>query len=345
MEFKDLISFSPSWTNAQGEFAEIVFSSRVRLARNLAQFKFPLKAKKEELKEIFNLVKNCMASIPGEKLVFPLLSLRPLDKEFLVERHFISRQFFKNRDGKGIGIWKEENLAIIINEEDHLRIQALTAGLSLTKAHKLANRLDNDISKKLPYAFSSQFGYLTSCPTNTGTGLRTSVLIHLPGLVHSGKIRKVIERLGQVGFSVRGFYGEGQEVEGNFFQISNQTTLGRKEEEIVDGLHKTVIQVVEYETRARELLLKNAEIQLEDKIWRAYAILKSARLLSTKEFINLSSAVRLGVGLGILKKVSLKTLNELLIFTQPAHLQKITGHPMEPAERDTRRASYVRQKL
>ncbi|MDI6840191.1 MAG: protein arginine kinase [bacterium] len=345
MKFADLLTSSPSWTNAEGEFAEIVLSSRIRIARNLSQFKFPLRAKRDELEEIFNFIEERVATVRGDKLIVPLAELSPTEREFLAERHLVSREFLKNGKGKGVEIWKGESLAVVINEEDHLRLQALTPGLNLERAYELVNKLDDELSGKLPYAFSSQFGYLTACPTNTGTGLRVSVLIHLPGLIHSGKIRKVLEKLGQVGLSVRGLYGEGTKVEGNFFQISNQTTLGRKEEEIVDGLHKTVLQIVEYENNARELLLKSARLQIEDKIWRAYSILKNARLISSEEFINLSSAVRFGIGVGILKGLRLQTLNELLIFIQPAHLQKITGKPMEPSERDARRAMYVRQRL
>ena len=345
MEFRDLLTNPPSWSSAEGEFAEIVLSSRVRLARNMAKFKFPLRTKQEELEEILNFIEERVTSIEGDKLILRLVDFSPIDREFLAERHLIQREFLKDGRGKGVGIWSGEDLTLVINEEDHLRLQSITPGLNLERAYELTNKLDDELSKRLEYAFSAQLGYLTACPTNTGTGLRVSALIHLPGLVHSGKIKKVLEKLGQIGFSVRGFYGEGTRVEGNFFQVSNQTTLGRKEEEIVDGLHRTILQVIEYENNARELLLKSARLQIEDKIWRAYSILKSARLLSSEEFINLSSAVRLGIGLGVLKDVRLRTLNELLIFTKPSHLQRITQKPMEPSERDARRAMYVREKL
>lgn len=343
MRFGGLLQNAPSWCRGDGEFPEIVLSSRVRFARNLEQFRFPLRANKEELESVFNLVQEKTAS--EDNTIVDLAQLSDLEKKLLVERHLMSLELLKNGKGKGLVIWEGEHLSIMLNEEDHLRIQSLASGLSLEKAYEQANKLDEKLSKKLSYAFSPQFGYLTTCPTNTGTGLRVSVLVHLPALIHSGKIRKLIERLGQLGFSVRGFYGEGTQVEGNLFQISNQTTLGRGEEEIVDALQKTILQLVEHENDARKLLLKSARLQLEDKIWRAYSILKSARLLSSGEFISLSSAVRFGIGLGILRDVSLKTLNELLISIQPAHLQKIASKSMEPVERDVRRAMYVRQRL
>lgn len=341
MRIDDFVNNPPLWADGVGNYPEIVLSSRVRFARNLELFKFPVKSSVKELEEIFAFLSSRISSIP----VFPLSQFSLLDRKLLVERHLISDKFIKDTNGRGVGVDEGEVLSFIINEEDHLRIQSIMPGLSLELAYKKLNEVDNNFSSFLPYAFSTKFGFLTACPTNIGTGMRASVLLHLPALVHSGKIRKVLENIAQIGFIVRGFYGEGTRVEGNFFQISNQTTLGCKEEEIIDGLHKTTLQLIEYENSACDVLLKNARPQVEDKIWRAYAALKSARLLSTDEFINLSSAVRFGIWVNILKDVKIGTLNKLLIFTQPAHLQKLMGELKTPAELDMRRALYVRENL
>jgi len=257
----------------------------------------------------------------------------------------VSNELLKDITGRGVGIFDGESISFMLNEEDHLRMQSIVSGLDLPLAYKRLNELDDTFSASLTFAFSPKFGYLTSCPTNVGTGLRASVLLHLPALVYSGKMRKIIDNLASIGFIVRGFYGESAHIEGNFFHLSNQPTIGRKEEEIIDGLHKIVLQLIGYENSAREVLLKNAHLQIEDKIWRAMSILRSARLLSVDEFVNLSSAVRLGVGLGILKDVKISTLNKLLIFVQPAHLEKQMGEPKELAEYDMRRAMYVRDSL
>ena len=331
----------PRWTDGKGELAEIVLSSRIRLARNLRQFNFPWKAKENEIEDILEFIKSHIDC----SFITSLSEFSSLDRICLVERHIISRKFSRETKGKGVGIWEGENIALMINEEDHLRLRSIYSGISIGLAYEKLNELDDEFSKLLPYAFSPKFGYFTACPTNTGTGLRASVLVHLPGLVHSGKIKKVLEKLNKIGFLVKGFYGDETIVEGNFFQISNQMTLGREEEEIVEGLHKTVLQVIEYENIAREFLLKNARTQVEDKVWRAYSVLKNARLLSNGEFVNLSSAVRFGIGLGILKEVKLQNLNKLLVFTQPAHLEKRTGKMINPGDIDARRALFVRENL
>lgn len=345
MVLNDLLTTTPSWSNADGKYSEIVLSSSVRLARNLGKFKFTWRAKKDELESIFNLVSDSVSSLGTDKLVIHLSELSHIERKFLVERSLVTPDFIRNGTGKGLVIWKDETLSLMINGEDHLSSQSLAPGLNLKSAYNKLDRLDNELSSTLSYAFSPKIGYLTASPTNVGTGLRASVLIHLPGLVHSGKIKKLLDKLMQLGFLIHGFYGKGTSVEGNFFKLSNRATLGRREEELVDSLYKIALQVIEYENDARELLLKNVRLQLEDKIWRAWAILKLARLLSFEEFVNLSSAVRLGIGLGILRRTTLHTLNELLLFVQPAHLQLITKGPMASGKQDVMRALYVRQKL
>ncbi len=336
-----LLKNPPNWIDGKGRFAETILSSRVRFARNLKQFNFPNRTKEDELDEIMNFI----ISHINYKCITSLSEFSPLDKKFLVERRIISREFSKKTKGRGVGIWEGENIGLMLNENDHIRIHSICSGLNLELAYEKLNKLDDEFSESLPYAFSSKLGYLTACPTNTGTGLRASVLVHLPGLVHSEQIKKILEMLHKDGFLIKGFYSDGTMVEGNLFQISNQVTLGITEEEIIDKLHKMILQVIGYENNARELLLSNTRAQLEDKIWRAYSILKNARLLSNEEFINLSSAVRFGIELGILKKVSLQNLNKLLIFTQPAHLQESIGGMIDSTERNVKRALYVRKNL
>jgi protein arginine kinase len=236
-------------------------------------------------------------------------------------------------------------VSIMVNEEDHLRLQSLQSGLQILEAWRLIDKIDTELEKKLEYAFSREWGYLTACPTNTGTGMRASVMVHLAALIMSKRINRVMKSVSQLGFTVRGLYGEGTEVVGGFFQISNSLTLGYSEEILINNLERVIIQVVEQEQKARANLLNKKQAQIEDMIWRAYGILKNARLISSRETLELLSALRLGIHLGIVKDISLKTLNELLIFTQPAHLQKITGGEQKPGERDFKRAEFIRHIL
>jgi protein arginine kinase len=233
----------------------------------------------------------------------------------------------------------------MVNEEDHLRLQVFHSGFALGTAYADLERLDRELGAALPVAFHQEFGYLTACPTNAGTGLRASVLIHLPGLVLTKEIAKVLQGLSQVGLTFRGLYGEGSEVVGNFFQLSNQTTLGKSEEELLDHLGKIVRQVVTYEEQARQVLLRDAPTIIEDKVWRAYALLRYARSLSFEEAMNLLSGVRLGVGLNLIPRLSVYTLNKLLIYTQPAHLAALDVRAPKDQEQRAARAAYVRQVL
>jgi protein arginine kinase len=233
----------------------------------------------------------------------------------------------------------------MVNEEDHLRLQAIVSGLDMESAWQNLNRADSELSSRLKFAFSEKYGYLTACPTNVGTGMRVSVLIHLPGLVLTKDIDETLKGVTQIGLSVRGFYGEGTEVLGNLFQISNHTTLGKTEEEIIETISQVIRQIIGFERRACETLLKEARTHIEDKIWRAYGILNHVRLLTSKEFMSLSSAVRLGISLGIIENISMKSLNQLMVLVQPAHLQKLHGAAMEAGERDFFRANMVREHL
>ncbi|KPJ50525.1 hypothetical protein AMJ40_02665 [candidate division TA06 bacterium DG_26] len=344
---ENLVKKSAVWLNGKGPHAEVVLSSRVRLARNLVEYPFVHRAKVEQLRKIGTAVKNSLQKVDYLKKanILPLHSLHPLDRHLLVERHLVSYDLIKHTKERVLVLSEDEKLTVIVNEEDHLRLQTFASGLDLSDAYRLIDRVDSDLESELDYAFSDQFGYLTACPTNVGTGMRASVLLHLPALVLTKEINKFLRAVSQLGISVRGLYGEGTEVKGNFFQVSNQVTLGKREEDILAELEKIVKDIIGYETGARETLLKDARAFVEDKIFRAYGIIKNARILTSDEVINLFSAVRLGIGLGMIESVDVGTLNELLIFTQPAHLQRLFGKEMRPDERDIARANYVRERI
>jgi protein arginine kinase len=335
------------WLSGEGSNSQVVLSSRVRLARNIANVPFPSRADTDVKERVISFVRTAVEKSPElSKGAFVICGkLSDLDRSFLVERHLISLEFTSCGNSSALLIGEKQNLSVMINEEDHLRIQALASGLEIREAFQLADGIDNELSKSLQFAFDSTFGYLTSCPTNTGTGMRASVLIHLPGLALTREIEKVISQISKLGLVVRGFYGEGSDVWGNLFQVSNQTTLGRSEEDIVESLERVTQQIIEYEENARKRLFSEAKDQIEDKIWRAYGILKYARTLTSEEVLNLLSAIRLGIGMGIITMVSLSQVNEILALTQPAHLQKYFQRRMEPGERDEVRAELVRSKL
>jgi protein arginine kinase len=344
---EELLHQSARWLSGEGPEAEVVLSSRVRLARNLTRYPFVHRAKIDQLRRIGTTVKSSLRKIgylKGASLI-ELHSLEPLDRFFLAERHLISHDLIKHTRERILLLSKNEDITIIVNEEDHLRLQGFASGLDLYKAYGSIDQVDSGLEAELDYAFSDSFGYLTACPTNVGTGMRASVLLHLPALVLTKEIDKILRAVSQLGISVRGLYGEGTEVKGNFFQISNQITLGKKEEDILAELEKIVKDIITYENGARETLLRDARAFIEDKIFRSYGIIKNARILTSDEIINLFSAVRLGIGLGLLDSVGISTLNELLIFTQPAHLQRLFGKEMKPDERDIARANYVRERV
>ena len=335
------------WLNGSGPYSETVLTTRVRLARNIASTPFIARAREDQLSVVMRSV-----AAAAEKSVelsgfsaLRMADLSDLDKRLLVERHLISPDFSNQSPNRGILIGPDETASVVVNEEDHLRIQMLCSGSRVRQAWERANDLDNQLERNVEYAFSPDLGYLTSCPTNVGTGLRASVLVHLPALVLTKQIRKVIQGVAQVGLAVRGFYGEGTEVAGNFFQVSNQITLGQSEQETLAGLERVLQQVLGYEEKARVLLTKDAGVQIEDKVWRAYGALANCRVVTSQEMINLTSAVRLGVALGYKGLPDLGTLNELLVLTQPAHIQMSAGREMEPTERNVMRAKYVRKRL
>lgn len=335
------------WLSGEGPDSFAVLSSRIRLARNISNFPFPPAADSDSREKVLNFISPAFSKIPLLKngSFFQASEIDGLSQKFLMERHLISPEFVRGGSGRGLYIEQEEKISIMLNEEDHIRLQVISSGMSLPECWEIANKVDNEISELVEFDFSDKFGYLTSCPTNVGTGLRASILIHLPGLVLTRKIDDIIGSISKVGLVVRGFYGEGTDVLGNLFQISNQTTLGRTEDEIIDSLVKVSRTIIENEQNAQEELMTGAPEQIEDKVWRSYGILTHARVLTSNEVMNLLSALRLGLSLGLIDKFSNRELNELLIVTQPAHLQKYMGKEMDNNERDMIRADLVRKQL
>jgi len=337
-----------SWLDASGPLSNIVLSTRVRLARNLDGVPFTVRAGDAERRRVLELVDRVWERSPVARggMRFLVDDLEPADRLLLHERHLISKELVGAERGRShAAVYLAGPLGLMVNEEDHLRLQVFRSGFALSEAYADLERLDRELGAALPVAFHQEFGYLTACPTNAGTGLRASVLIHLPGLVLTKEIAKVLQGLTQVGLTFRGLYGEGSEVVGNFFQLSNQTTLGKAEEELLDHLGKIVRRVVTYEEQARQVLLRDAPTIIEDKVWRAYALLRYARSLSFEETMNLLSGVRLGVGLNLIPRLGVYTLNKLLIYTQPAHLAALDMRVPQDQEQRAARAAYVRAVL
>jgi protein arginine kinase len=339
------------WLDASGPFADIVLSTRVRLARNLQGYAFGPRARVNDRVAVLQRLRRVRDRVDllDGAMIRELRELDPRSRRILLERRLVSRELLGEGDHPGEGaavvLAGREPLSVMVNEEDHLRLQSLLSGLRLQDAWSLVDRLDEELGQELPYAYHPEFGFLTSCPTNTGTGLRASVLMHLPGLVLTKEIGRVLQGLSQVGLTFRGLWGEGSEVVGNFFQVSNQTTLGRSETDLVDNLDRIVRQVIQYETHARQVILREAASLTEDKIWRAYGLLRYARTLSFEELMNLLSGVRLGASLKLLPGLRVYTLNKIMIFSQAAHLEQAAGRDLPSSECDAHRAAVVRRIL
>lgn len=345
--FESMSKSPAAWLSGHGEEALVVLSTRVRLARNVAGSQFPPSADEETRKRIISyfdlaLTKSKLLS-DGEYHKAP--EINGLDRDFLVERHLISPVFLKGDLTAAVFIAPNERVSIMVNEEDHLRIQALSAGLNPQESYELALQYEAELGNFLDFDYDNDFGYLTTCPTNAGTGMRASVLIHLPGLVLTRDIDRIINRITNSGLVVRGFYGEGTDVLGNLFQISNQYTLGVSEAEIIRQISQVTEEISEEEAAARQRLIDEAADMIEDKIWRAYGILKNARVLTSDEVMNLLSAIRLGRAMKILDGITIGLINEILLLSQPAHLQKFYGQEMDNNKRDFVRAQMVRDKL
>jgi protein arginine kinase len=325
----------------------VILSSRVRLARNLASMPFPSRTNPEQQQRVIRRLLRAVSEVPGlgEGAFVACDGLDEADLEFLVERRLVSRDLVQGNRHRGVFISEGEALTIMVNEEDHYRLQGMLAGLRLGEALDLINDTDSVLDAGLDYAFSEKLGFLTACPTNVGTGMRASVLAHLPALVLTRRAKKVMQGVAAMGLAVRGFYGEGTEIMGNFFQISNQTTLGKGENEIVSRLDEVVRQIVSYEDEARETMWREARVQLEDKVYRAQGTLRQARVISAEEVVSLASAVRFGISLELEDLCPLRALNEVLILSQPGHLARRAGRSLDQEERRRLRADIVRKAL
>lgn len=347
VKLDDLVNQTSEWLKATGPNSDIVMSSRIRLARNLSKFPFSHWADNKKEEEILETTRPAVLGLDYMKgaIFEKVADLSGIDRQFLLERHLVSREHIVEPNQKAIAVSDREVISIMINEEDHLRIQVIGSGFNLQDVWKIIDKVDNELSEKLNFAYSIDWGYLTACPTNTGTGIRASVMMHLPALVATKQINKVLHTIVKIGLTARGFYGEGTEATGNFFQISNQVTLGHSEEDIIDNIERIIRQVIEHEQQSRETLLGQNKEALQDRIYRAYGTLKSAFIMTSKEAIELLSAVRLGVDMGIIKEIDRRALNELFITIQPAHLQKLEGKNLTAPERDVKRANLIRGKL
>ncbi|HEY5913489.1 MAG TPA: protein arginine kinase [Verrucomicrobiae bacterium] len=347
MEIHEFLVPPAQTARRKGPYDRIVLSSRVRLARNLKEASFPGWAKKAERVRILELIRPAIQSLPemAESFADAMDNLSPLDRQILVERHLISREHAAKSAGSGLVLNRDETLCFMINEEDHIRMQALRPGLQLRQAWTAIDRADSALEKKLEYAFSPELGYLTACPTNIGTGIRVSAMLHLPGLVLAEQINPIIQSVNKLGLAVRGLYGEGTEALGNVFQVSNQMTLGEPESAIVERLEKVLAQIIEHEENARANLLEKKPKMVFNHIGRAYGILANAHSISSKETMNLLSLMRLGVDVGVFPGVERSLVDELFILTQPAHLQKQHSEKLSAEERDLLRADMVREQL
>ncbi|MGG6312250.1 protein arginine kinase [Paenibacillus macerans] len=337
------------WMSRDGKESDIVISSRVRIARNVLHQPFPMLSTNQQSEEVLTQLQNVLSDerLQAFGKLYPILltDLDDLDKRVLVEKHLISPNLAgESRNGAAF-ISEDESLSIMINEEDHLRIQCLYPGFQVQEAWEKATAIDDIFEAHVDYAFDDRRGYLTSCPTNVGTGLRASVMMHLPALVLTQQINRILTAVTQVGLTVRGIYGEGSEAMGNLFQISNQITLGQSEAEIIENLYGVVLQIIQHEKTAREKLISESRLRMMDRVMRSYGILSHAYIIDSKEAAQRLSDVRLGVDLDLIDNVSAQALNELNVLTQPGFLQKKFKESMSPGERDMFRAKLIRERM
>lgn len=347
MDLADLFENQGEWLRAEGPLHHIVISSRVRLARNLRDIPFIPRMEEEERNAVIHLVREAFPAAPAARNLSYLAidDMNRLERALLHERHLISREQMDGSGARGLAVDADEALSVMLNEEDHLRLQSIRSGLQLQEAYAAVNQLDDELSASLDYAFDDKLGYLTACPTNVGTGMRVSVMMHLPALVMTGHIEKAFRAVHDLRLAVRGFYGEGTEALGEFYQISNQITLGRAEEEIIADLQAVIDSLVAYETKARQRLLSKEHTVLEDRVCRAHAILRHARMMTTEEAMTHLSSLRLGVHLALLPELDISALNRLCLFVQPAHLQRMEGRQSSAEDCDFARARYLRDAL
>ena len=344
MKINELIDSHSELTDTAASKSAVVLMTRIRLARNLAKHPFPGWAKDGPKREIRDQCMQAVASLAQMKrgLAIPVESLDELQKQILVERHLISRELCHAKSGSGIVISKDQSCVVMVNEEDHLRIQVMRSGFQFKKVWNTINTLDSDLEEHIDYAFSPKLGYLSACPTNLGTGIRASAMMHLPALVISGQMEKVVRAVNQLGMAVRGLFGEGSDASGSIFQISNQTTLGESEEEIIKHLHGVLTTIVDQELNAREKLLETDPKKLYDKIGRAFGILQNGYLLNSGEAMNLLSLIRLGIDLGVYADAQRAVVDRLFIECQPGHVQHAAKGAFDPGQRDVLRAERLR---
>lgn len=333
----------------QGPEAAIAVSSRVRLARNINSIPFPTRMKPGQGEAIINKVWESVSqsseAMSKNLVLMKMGKLDPIDRQILVEKHLISPDLGESKSESAVILSRDEKISIMINEEDHLRIQCIFPGMQLEDAWQLCTRLDALFEESIDFAYDSKLGYLTCCPTNLGTGIRASVMLHLPALGMSGYIKSILEACGKLGIAVRGIYGENSEASGNMFQISNQVTLGQTEEEIIASVKNIASQIIEQEKMLRKELYNQNPYRFEDRIYRSLGLLSNARIIAAEESLKLLSDVRLGVDMGIIGGIDMEVMNEIMLVTQPAYIQRLEGRTLSPDERDIRRAELIRKAL
>ncbi len=343
-----LVNHQAEWLRLSGPESDTVISSRIRLARNLAGYPFSQRLTAEQRTEVVDLFGETIGKVAAIKKAYYLRypELSDVDLQFLLERHLISREHAGDHVEKAAAVTADETVSIMVLEEDHLRLQAFRAGFDLQACWETINRIDSEMEANLEYAFSPALGYLTACPTNVGTGLRASCMLHLPSLVLTKQVHKVLQALAKLNLAARGLYGEGTQATGNFFQFSNQLTLGQNEKEIIENLVSVIRQVIEHEKEARKYLLEKKKNKIEDQIWRAVGTLKSARLIPSSEATQFLSLMQLGIQMGLIPPLlSAQDLNGLFLLIQPAHLQKMAQKTLDSPDRDALRADLIREKL
>ena len=343
-----LMSKRVGWLADSGPDDDIAISSRIRLARNLLEYSFPPAASIDDLRAVIEYVKNICegTDIFNDYFFVELGDLSNLDRRILMERRVVSRDFVSKQTPSALIMTKDESESIMINEEDHLRLQCIQSGLQLPEIWKKVNRIDDILSQRLRCAYDEELGFLTSCPTNIGTGMRASVMLHLPGLVLTEQVNQMKQAVQKLGLAVRGIFGEGTDNVGNLFQISNQSTLGESETQIIEKLDTVIKQIMVHEKKSRVGILEKNKNFLMNHVGRAYGILKHAYIISSQEALNSLSALRLGVDLGMFSSLDIHTVNELFVLVQPGHLQKYSGKQMEnSSDRDILRASLIRERL
>jgi protein arginine kinase len=348
MTLDELTSTTGEWLRGAGPLSEVVLSSRIRLARNLAEYPFLSTASSTERTEIYRRLADAISALPQERdaLLVDVDEADEVDRQVLVERHIVSQQQADSEGRRGVSISPDETQALMINEEDHLRIQGMRSGLELGSLWSKVSRVDDALSERLAFAFNPELGYLTACPTNVGTGIRVSVMLHLPALRMTKEIDRVARAARDMRLAVRGMHGEGTDAAGDLYQLSNQTTLGKTEEEIIKAFSDQIVpKIVEYERKARESLAQTSPHLLDDKIWRAYGILSNARRLSSDETQTLLSPLRMGIRMGRFDRFDITALNEMFLYSQPGHLQKMHGQSLGDEERDVVRADYLRRRI